>query len=240
MTVDPSHHVLAALPRRTFLVSAWPWRSLAYVLTGAPLAGILTIGTGVLFLSWFALFDALQEGRPVTAAAVSVALLAGLVFAALSVPLSVPLAVLERHRLAIVDERAVPAPPPRRGWLSDQATWRGWAYLLVLGTLVPVAYALVGLVVLLDIGLITAPLLPAHARPVTVSFVEISGGPSALGSVAVGILILFLLPYLVGAVAAGQASAARALLVARPPAPHPPADLGQKPVNGDQLAGIRP
>jgi hypothetical protein len=219
MTTDPSHHVLAALPRRTFLVSAWPWRSLAYVLTGVPLAGVLAMGTGVLFLSWFAIFDALREGRPVTAAAVSVALVVGLVLAALSVPLSIPLAAVERHRLAIVDARTVPPARPRQqGWLSDGAIWRGWAYLLFLGTVVPAVYALLGLVVLLDIGLITAPLLPAQARPVTVSFIDISGGRSAIGSVAVGMLLLLLLPYLIGAVAAGQAALARALLCGgRPP-----------------------
>ncbi|NED57443.1 sensor histidine kinase, partial [Micromonospora aurantiaca] len=42
MTVD--HGLAVALRRRRYLLSAWPWRALAYAVTTLPLAGAAALG----------------------------------------------------------------------------------------------------------------------------------------------------------------------------------------------------
>ncbi|MEU5941733.1 hypothetical protein ABZ807_21675 [Micromonospora sp. NPDC047548] len=44
MTWDEPLHLAAALRRRDYLVSSWPWRALAYVATTVPIAGVLSVG----------------------------------------------------------------------------------------------------------------------------------------------------------------------------------------------------
>ncbi|MEV0939562.1 hypothetical protein AB0I90_04155 [Micromonospora wenchangensis] len=44
MTPDVPLHLAAALRRRAHLLSPWPWRALAYLVTTLPVAGPLSIG----------------------------------------------------------------------------------------------------------------------------------------------------------------------------------------------------
>jgi hypothetical protein len=176
-----------------------------------PVAIVPALAVGVPVLGGWAMLNALRDGRPVSGAAVLFTSLAIVVVAALTLPLSIPFAALERRRLLVVDRRAaVPATGP-------SGIWSGWAYLLALGTVVPLTYGLLGLLALLEIALITSPMLPAHAQPVTVSFVEVSSGRSALAAAAAGVLLVAAMPYLVALLAAGHAGLARALLTRREP-----------------------
>jgi hypothetical protein len=205
-TGERQNHLLAALGQRSFLISDWPWRSLTYVVSTVPVAVVPALGVAVPVLGAWAMLNAVREGRPVSGAALVFTALAVIVVATITVPLSIPLAAVERRRLRVVDHRAV---APAGG---GAGVWSGWLYLLALGTVVPLAYGLLGLLALLDIALITSPLLPAHAQPVTVSFVEVSSGRSAVAAAVAGLLMLPVLPYLVALLAAGQAALVRRLL----------------------------
>ncbi|GAA0943566.1 sensor histidine kinase [Nonomuraea longicatena] len=113
-----------------FLVSAWPWRALLYLLTGLPggLAWIVIVVNG-------------RQAGMVTASAVL--LVAACV-------LSRPIAALERRRLRLVDPEGLP-PPPARAGLASPATWREIGHALLWATLLPTAngtiFVLVGLTV---------------------------------------------------------------------------------------------
>ncbi|MET9822847.1 sensor domain-containing protein, partial [Streptomyces sp. NPDC006349] len=108
-----------ALPAPRYLLSAWPWRSVAYLVTGAA-AGAATL---------VAVVAAVAVGGVLTV------VLVGLPMLVLTSLVGIPVARLERHRLRLVDR--VPAPartlrqPPATGpwaWLTtrlrERATWR--------------------------------------------------------------------------------------------------------------------
>lgn len=65
MTVD--HGLAAALRRRRYLLSAWPWRAMAYALTTLPLAGAAAFGAAVVAAPLLLVVSALRRGRPVDA-----------------------------------------------------------------------------------------------------------------------------------------------------------------------------
>ncbi|WP_283134434.1 sensor histidine kinase [Rhizohabitans arisaemae] len=112
----PPRTALEALMQRpwAFLRSSWPWRSLAYLLVGAPL--------GAIPLGVFA--AAYRYG-------VVVGLTAGIVAAMLLGPL---VARFERTRLRLVDRVPVPSPgprPPLTTRLRDPVTWREYGFILI-------------------------------------------------------------------------------------------------------------
>jgi hypothetical protein len=157
-----------ALPGRRFLLSAWPWRSAAYLLTtlvaAVPVAGAVWL----LLLPWLAAAANLRDGELPTGTvivlmAIGAALLVG--FAPL---VAVPLAAVERRRLALIDPRPVlsghlPAPADPGAWLRlryrEAATWREVAYGLVLAVAVPIAYSALALAWLVDAALLLSPLV---------------------------------------------------------------------------------
>ncbi|MFG2005860.1 sensor histidine kinase [Spirillospora sp. NPDC048911] len=118
---------MAGNPLR-FLLSSWPWRSIAYVVTGPPIAA-----------GWIAVVLVVgAAGVALTPLVVGLGLLA-------FVPLTaVGLAAVERRRLRWLDARPAPSPhrePAAPGWspwlrlrLREAATWRefGFASLFVL------------------------------------------------------------------------------------------------------------
>jgi hypothetical protein len=117
-----------ALTDRRFLVTGWPWRAAAYLLTGV-LAGALEL---------VLLSVALTLGIVPAVVLVGIPLLLGLGLCGL------PVAALERRRLRLVDrERAAdphrdPERPGLRPWLRtryrEQATWRDLAFTLLSAT----------------------------------------------------------------------------------------------------------
>ncbi|WP_328476709.1 sensor histidine kinase [Actinoplanes sp. NBC_00393] len=120
-------NALEALTLRptVFLRSAWPWRSLAYLLGGA-LIGAATI---------LAVVGLLLAG---TVLSVLVVGFAGYIATVLS---GIVVARVERRRLRLVDLDELPdphQPPPRAGlraWLNlrlrEQATWRELGYAMI-------------------------------------------------------------------------------------------------------------
>ncbi|OSY40337.1 signal transduction histidine kinase [Pseudonocardia autotrophica] len=167
-----------------FLLTAWPWRSLAYLITGAAL-GVVVVGV-------FAVPSAglVLGGVPL---AVSTAVL--LVAATIAVgPL---LAVLERHRIRLVDE-PLPAPsrPPGSRWRAP-STWREIGFALLSAT---------GLA-----GLDACVLGCSFVLPVLL-FGSPADDPAAWPLVIVGVLLLVAAPWTITAWAGARAALTRTVL----------------------------
>jgi len=223
-TTAPEHprHLLAALGRRGYLISSWPWRSLAYLVSTVPLAAVLGFGLVTVVLPWYAVAQRIVTDRPVPGLLILL-LPAGLAVAAtVGVPLSIGLAALERRRLGIVDHRPVVSGHRfvandvvqwLRTRLTEGATWREVAYAVFLATAVPVVYAALGLLMALNVTLLAGPWLAgSEVGPVAIGIAEIDSARQALPYAILGVAMLPLWPYLLGVVVVGQAAVARALL----------------------------
>jgi signal transduction histidine kinase len=215
-------NLLAALPRRRFLVSAWPWRSLVYLASTAPIAFILAIKWALFGAPWIATAERLTEGLPLSGAIVVAMVVAAGLAVTVGPLVAMPLAMLERARLLIVDDRPVrsghrPAPGGVLRWLriryAEGATWRELAYSLFLATVVPVAYGTVALLVLLDLATMVSPWFVGGGRgPIQVGFTTFTSAGQAVPYAILALVLLPAVPYLLGLLAAGQAAVARALL----------------------------
>ena len=123
----PVRNALEALTMRPmrFLLSSWPWRSLAY-LAGGALIGFATILATVALLAAGVVLSVLVIG------------VAGYLATVLS---GVAVGRLERRRMRLVDRDALPDPhrhpgaPGLRAWLTcrlrEQATWRELGYTMI-------------------------------------------------------------------------------------------------------------
>ncbi|MFI6344133.1 sensor histidine kinase [Streptomyces sp. NPDC050560] len=202
------------MSRPGFLLSAWPWRSAAYLLTGAVTGAAALVGT-------------------VTAAAVGGALalvLVGLPLLVLVALGGVPLAWVERRRLRLVDGRRVsgrhqmPAAPGLRAWLAtrlrEEATWRELGYLLLFaGVLWPFDALAVTAAVLFPLSMAAAPLLMAtvgggHEAKV-LKLWTVTTWPAVFGVAVLGVLLLGAGAYLLGATAGARAGLTRLLIASR-------------------------
>jgi len=135
---------------------------------------------------------------------------------------AMPLAALERSRLRLVDTRPVTSghrkPPEVTPWswlrtrYTETVTWRELGYVCLLGTVVPVLYGVVGLVVLLLGAYAVSPLLVDDSAPVTLGFEEVTTAGEALPFALVGLLLLPTVPYLLTGLAGVHGALARALL----------------------------
>ncbi|GAA5194092.1 sensor histidine kinase [Rugosimonospora acidiphila] len=219
--------VLGSLRRRGFLLSAWPWRSLAYLAGTAVIATPVSIAMACVTLPWLALLgwavSGHERGTSVTVPELVAAVLVGAVLVTTLGPaLAMPLAALERRRLALIDARPIssghrPPPPGLAAWLraryTEPATWREVAYAAFMAFVVPVGYGIAALAVFLDLVLIASPWLAGDSAN------EISLGPARVitaGQAApyaiAGVVLLPLVPYLFGLLASAHGAVARALL----------------------------
>ncbi|MDX3311724.1 sensor histidine kinase [Streptomyces sp. NPDC054884] len=202
------------MSRPGFLLSAWPWRSAAYLLTGA-LTGVVTL-VGI-----------------VTAAVVCGALALVLVGLPLLVLLAlggIPVARVERHRARLVDRdplsdrHRTPSAPGLRPWLTtrlrERTTWRELGYtLLFAGLLWPVDALAVTVALLLPLSMVATPLLMAtvgdgHETKVLKQW-TVTTWPTAFGVAVLGLLLMCLCAYLLGVTAGARAALARLLIASR-------------------------
>ncbi|MBM7493552.1 signal transduction histidine kinase [Micromonospora luteifusca] len=211
MTSEHPRHLAEALRRRGWLISVWPWRALAYLVSTVPIAGVLAIGLLVVGAPLLAAANALVlHDRPPSVALMLFLAVGSLILLALAPIVSFGVAAIERWRLRLVDSRPLPASP----WpglaarYRSAATWREVAYLFWLGGFVPVAYWVLLLLVLLDLGMVTSPWLVGDAEPVVVwRPIETTG--EAIPYAIVAVLLLPVLCYAAGLLAAAQAAVAR-------------------------------
>jgi len=200
-------------PPRRFLLSAWPWRALAYLASGSAL-GLATA---------IALFVVVMTGVVLSFFVIGLGVLVLVPLAGLVV------APIERRRLRLVDGDPIGdphRPPPRPGpgaWLRhryrEAATWRELAATLLLGVLgiadmigLSIAVTAVGL-------LLSAPLLVAldesSEGPIMFGGWHVDSVLESLPLVPMGLLLLVVIAYLVTAWAAGRGQLTRLLLAPR-------------------------
>jgi signal transduction histidine kinase len=202
MTIRSAQEALTQRPL-TFLRSSWPWRSLAYLTSGAAVgAVVLGVILGLVSL--------------VNATAGPVAPLIALTLLVLPVT-GIPVARVERWRLRLVDpepshdpHQDVPGPGPGawlRTRLREQATWREIGFVAVC------AFALWWI----DVAMV---FLMFYAPIAWVIFAEIE--PTAVTGAVAFLLLLPVFAYLITAWASARAALARAVLAPRD------AELGER------------
>lgn len=198
----------AAVATRRYLVSSWPWRCYAYLLTSVP-AGLVTIAVLLVALG---------------VSAVLSPILIGILLLAAFPLFGVVIGSVERWRARLVLPRGIASPhatmPPnmsRRERLKfrrrEQASLRALGYGVLLGTFVWVFSAAFG-------GLSAVTLLLTVMAPWIASRDTMGMGPWVLDSTGEGVLFLVTFgpcffvvsSYLLAVLAAAQASLAKALL----------------------------
>ncbi|MFJ8110344.1 sensor histidine kinase [Streptomyces sp. NPDC096132] len=207
------HNVWQALSRPGYLLTPWPWRAAAYLLTGTVTGAVVLVGLVV----WVAVGGVLAI------------VLVGLPLVAVTVFAGLPVAAFERRRLRLVDEEGAPGAhiepraPGVRAWLTtrlrERATWRELGHTLLAACLLWPAEAFLLTVALFSpLAMIATPVLLATVgggREVKVLKVwTVTGQPMACAAAALGVLLLA-----AGAYALGAAAGARAALTRRTVAP---------------------
>ncbi|WP_459755848.1 sensor histidine kinase [Streptomyces sennicomposti] len=211
---EPTVAVWQALRRRPlrFLVSGWPWRCWAYLLSGTLLGFVLLLTLAVLLF--------LGLGLSVVGL--------GVLLLATAAVLGVPVGAVERRRLRWIDPTPLHDPHGSltgvsalawfRTRLRERSTWRELAYTVLLATVVTSVglgfAALLGLSVLLTV----APVIVWAVAPDTVMLAPgdpISDPAAALPGTAIGLLGLTMCAYVGGLLVGLEVRAAWSLLSAR-------------------------
>lgn len=214
MTTQEPLHLAEALRRRGYLISRWPWQALAYLATTVPIAGVLSIGLLVFVGPLLAVLRSVQQDRPIELPVVVFLAVAGLLILAAAPVVSVAVARLERWRLGVVD----PRPLTGERWrglaarYTSPAAWREVGYAFWLGCVVPIAYWTLTLLALLDFTLIAGPWLVGDTERIVLVWTTVGTPRQAVPYAIGGVLLLPVLWYLVGLLAAVQAAVARWLL----------------------------
>ncbi|WP_306205142.1 sensor histidine kinase [Actinoplanes sp. RD1] len=197
----PVRNALEALTMRPtrFLVSSWPWRSLAY-LAGGALVGFVTL---------FAVGAMLGAGLLLSVVVVG---LAGYVATLLC---GVAVGRLERWRMRLVDHDLLPDPhrrppaPGLRSWLTlrlrEQATWRELGYTMVSAAVL----------CWMDAAVVTLALFVPAAFFLGPFYVEDRSLWLSIPLMAVAPVALVVAAYPVTAWAGARAAMARAILAPR-------------------------
>ncbi|MFJ4201968.1 sensor histidine kinase [Streptomyces sviceus] len=202
------------MSRPGFLLSAWPWRSVGYLLSGA-VAGVVALA-GIVTLA--------------VVGGVLTALLVGLPLLAMLALSGVVVARTERLRLRLVDADPVTDPhrePAATGlwaWLTtrlrEQATWRELGYtLLFAGLLWPVDALAVTVALFFPLSMAAAPLLMTTVGDGREAKVlkqwTVTTWPTAFGVAVLGLLLLAVGLYVLGVVAGARAGLTRLLIASR-------------------------
>jgi signal transduction histidine kinase len=213
---------LESIARRRFLLTGWPWRSVAYLLTTPPMALAAAVPLALLGLPWMFVLRHVNTGdSPPLGTVVFLILLGAALIAALGPLVAMPLAVLERLRLRLIDTRPVRSghrPPPTVdawSWLrtryTDLATWRELGYACLLATVAPVLYGIVALILVLIVGFVVSPFV-IHDAPVSLGFGTVTTVDESVPYAIAGLGLLPAVPYLLAALAGAHGAVARALL----------------------------
>ncbi|MFE2459710.1 sensor histidine kinase [Streptomyces sp. NPDC059402] len=204
--------VWQALPARGYLLSSWPWRALAYLVTGA-VAGAATL-VGIV--------------AAVAVGGVLAAVLVGLPLLVLTALVGIPVARMERHRLRLIDRAPAPGRPARQPpatgpwpWLTtrlrERATWRELGHALLFALVLwPLDALVVAFALAVPLHLAGTPLLMATAGGGEEAKVlkqwTVTTWPAASGVAVLGLLLLALGGYALGLAAGARAELTRVLV----------------------------
>ncbi|MFC3385984.1 sensor histidine kinase [Couchioplanes azureus] len=220
MTIDEAP--LRALLSRRYLLSAGPWRAFAYVVTTLPVMAPVGAAMAVVALPWVAAVSRLSDGILPGGGMLVLMVVSLVLFAGVGPLVAIPLATVERARIGLIDRRPLPSPHPPApadplAWIraryAETATWRELLYAAFLGLVVPVTYGAFGLLLLVDVAFLTSPILAGtDGGDLTVGTFTVRSPGEAIPFTLLGMLLVPVLGYLWGLIAAGQAATARALL----------------------------
>ncbi|MET9748030.1 sensor domain-containing protein [Streptomyces ardesiacus] len=204
--------VWQAMSAPGFLLSPWPWRAAAYLVTGA-LAGALTLVGLVAAVALGGVLAVVLVGLPL------------LVLTALA---GIPVARLERHRLRLIEGGPAPARPVRQPpatgpwpWLTtrlgERATWRELGHALLFALVLwPLDALAVTFALAAPLSLAATPLLMATAGGGEEAKVlkqwTVTTWPAAWGVAVLGLLLLALGGYALGLAAGARAELGRVLV----------------------------
>ena len=214
-----------ALVSPRYLLTSWPWRSLAYTLTTLVVGGTLFFVALPVYMPWAAFIAMLGTN---TSTSLAVMFLFGLFMVLFFAPLiAIPLGALERRRLHLVmpdENRSGHRAPPVGLWgwartrYSEAATWREVAYAVVLFPIFGLAFLVVAALSTATILLAISPLLLLNEQEPAISMgwatltTPLEALPYALLSPVTAALLL----YACGLMSYGHGVIARALLVGPP------------------------
>ncbi|WP_433467402.1 sensor histidine kinase [Spirillospora sp. CA-128828] len=219
MPADPPPTPLAAIGRRRFLLTAWPWRSAGYLASSVPMAFTAGLPMAMLGMPWLLALSADADfGERAFLAALGALLIGGL-----GPLLTMPLARLESHRLRLVDDRPVRAghrplsSPGVRTWLRtryrEPVTWRELGYFLLMISVVPLAYAaLLSMLAFLAACLASPLILLGGDGPMALGPAKVGTTADALPFAISASVLLPAVPYLLALSAGAHGALARALL----------------------------
>ncbi|WP_073263524.1 sensor histidine kinase [Cryptosporangium aurantiacum] len=200
--------MLHALSDRRFLISAWPWRAWAFLVSTVPVGIAAGIAVGLLGLPWLVVADRVLNGEQLTLSGLLLVPVGLVLLGTLGPLVAAPLADVERVRLRLVDARPLRYS---RGGYTDAATWRALGYVLLLVTAGPVVYGGLLLIVLVDVVWIIAPAVVADGT-VSLGIGTAATTREAVPYAVAGLVLLPGVPYLAGLVAGLHGAVARALL----------------------------
>jgi signal transduction histidine kinase len=210
---------LEALSWRRLSLSAWPWRSLGYLLATLHAALVAAALLAVPTIPWMLLGSGRFRG-----VAMALLILLGLILVVALGPLiAIPVAATARWRLAIVDRR--PAEHARRmpgaggvaSWLraryTDPAAWREAGYACLLATAAPAAsVATLFTMVMAGVAIATPVIVGLGGGPIQFGGPVVSTVPQSVPAFFVGLVLLGGWLYLVTLVAGAEAAVTRSLL----------------------------
>ncbi|MFJ9178102.1 sensor domain-containing protein [Streptomyces sp. NPDC102360] len=200
-----------ALGGRAFLLTSWPWRSLAYLVSGALVGvpGLIAVTAG------------LAVGGALSVVLIGLPLLVAVALAGL------PMGVLERRRLRLIEPGEAPNPhhPVEtegvRSWvltrLWERATWRELLYTLLFVTVLwPLDLLAVVFALTVPVGLLATPVMLATFGDgeYTMALKEwmVTSYPQACALALLGLVLLPAAAYALSALAGVRARGARLLL----------------------------
>lgn len=221
-TTNAPSIALRSLRGRRYLISRWPWQSLAYVLTTVPVAAPIAGTLSILALPWLVAGKDLAHGDLPQGPVIFLMVVGAVLIAGFGPLVAIPLAALERRRLALIDQRPIRSghrlgPRDLISWLrvryTEAATWREVLYGCFLALVVPAGYFAAAVLALLDGTLILSPLITAMDMGAwQLGTIEVRTVGQSVPLAALGVLLLPPILYLLGLIAGGQAAVARGLL----------------------------
>ncbi|GIE88863.1 sensor histidine kinase [Actinoplanes regularis] len=201
-----------SLRDRRYLLTSWPWRSGIFLASTAVIAAPLSFGLTLLLLPLLVAARRLVNGDLPSPAVIFLVVVGGVLLAVSAPLVALPVAVLERRRLRLVDRRPLRGgglPRDLASLLRDEATWRAVLYTTLLALLAPPIFFGAFVALLAEVLMIASPFGIGTWQFGTY---EVHGGPRSIPFCLAGLVLAPALLYLAGALAAGHALLARRLL----------------------------
>ncbi|MET9225547.1 sensor histidine kinase [Lentzea sp. NPDC003310] len=222
MSVRTARTIWESMAHGRFLLSNWPWRGLAYVLSTPVVSALAGVPLTALCLPWLYLVFKFIGPDPIALGEIVLVSLGGLLLVVAGGPLAaLPVAQAERVRLRLVQADAASWPHVSAkgdgwiGWLhrryTEPATWREVVYLVVV-SLAALPCAALFLTLLMVGSLIISPFVVRPDAPLALGLGRVSTVSEALPYALLGLGLVPVVLYVFSAVAGLHGATARRLI----------------------------